>query len=177
MEVDELDDAIFINNSGLVILAPFLPRYFDLLGMVKDRAFVDEQAAIRAVQLLQYLVSGQSETEEYLLVFNKVLCGLPISTPVPASIELSEQELEISRQLLHSVLQNWDKMSNSSVDNLRGSFLLRDGRLDESDDKWQLIVESAGYDVILSFLPWTISIISLPWMEKQLYVDWSTQIS
>lgn len=50
IEIGGITDAFVINNSGLVILAPFLPRYFDMLEMVKDDAFVDEQAAVRAVQ-------------------------------------------------------------------------------------------------------------------------------
>lgn len=73
--------------------------------------------------------------------------------------------------MLDAVLQNWDKMSNSTVENLRGSFLLRNAMLLE-EDTWSLQVESAGYDVILSFLPWTISIINLPWMSKRVETEW-----
>jgi hypothetical protein len=75
---------------------------------------------------------------------------------------------------LNAILQNWDKMSTSTIDNLRGSFILRDGLLLEQEEHWSLEVESKGFDIILSFLPWTISIISLPWMEKRLEVDWET---
>lgn len=176
METDAtlLEEPIYIHNAGLVILAPFLKRYFQTLGLVEGRSFQDPEQAARAVHLLQYLVSGQSETPEHLLVFNKVLCGLPIETPIPISIEISEEEIEVSSQLLNSVLQNWDKMQNSTEENLRGSFLIRNGRLMEGTDRWSLTVEPASYDILLEFLPWTISTVMLPWMSKRVEVEWKT---
>ncbi len=169
-----LEDALYIHNAGLVILAPFLPRYFDALEMVKNQAFVSEEAAARGVHLLQYLASGLTETEEHLLVFNKILCGLPLETPVPLSIEPTEKELATSGQLLNSVLQNWEKMKNSPVENLRGTFFIREGRLLENEQSWQLKVESKSFDILLEFLPWTYSMVKLPWMSKRIDVEWKT---
>lgn len=31
-----MDEPLYIHNSGLVILAPFLSRYFGMLGMLND---------------------------------------------------------------------------------------------------------------------------------------------
>jgi len=174
--MDEFNDPIYIPNAGLVILAPFLPRFFQQLGMVEDGSFIPASDAERAVHLLQYLGTGQQETEEYLLVFNKILCGLPLDHPVPSSIEITEEEASLADSLLIAVLQNWEKMSNSTIESLRGSFLLRDGRLEEEEDRWGLVVQPAGYDILLSFLPWTISIINLPWMMKGVAVDWKTSM-
>jgi len=64
-------------DAGLIILWPFLPRFFRSLGLLEDKQFVDEAAAHRAAGLLQYLADGQPEAPEYLLIFNKILCGLP----------------------------------------------------------------------------------------------------
>ncbi len=169
-----MEGSLYIHNAGLVILAPFLNRYFTLLGMVEGEQFLDEETATRGVLLLEYLASGRTEVPEHELVFNKILCGLEISTPVPNSIELTEEEENISDQILNAVLQNWNKMSNSSVENLRGAFLLRNGALLEQAEHWSLEVESAGYDIILSFLPWTISIINLPWMDQRVETVWNT---
>ncbi|MBC6996662.1 contractile injection system tape measure protein [Neolewinella lacunae] len=177
-DIDEpLNESIFIGNSGLVIIAPFLNRYFGTLDMLEGKAFKDEAAAVRGTLLLQYLVSGQTTVAEHELVLNKILCGLPTDTPVPNTLEMTEAEIELSRQLQNAVLQNWDKMSNSTVENLQGSFLLREGRLDESEDHWSLVVASKGFDILLSFLPWTISMISLPWMDKRLVVTWKSNFT
>lgn len=174
--MDELNDALPIHNAGLVILAPFLPRFFQQLGMVEDGFFITASDAERAVHLLQYLGTGQQETEEYLLAFNKILCGLPLDTPVPSYIEITAEEDSVARSLLNAVLQNWEQMKNSTLENLRGSFLLREGFLKEEEDHWGLVVEPKGFDIILSFLPWTISVVHLPWMEKRVEVDWKTSM-
>ena len=36
----------------------------------------------------------------------------------------------------------------------------------------KLYVERKGVDVLLESLPWTISIIKLPWMQDSLQVEW-----
>lgn len=174
--MDELDDALYINNAGLVILAPFLSRFFEMLEMTEDGLFRTEADAERAVHLLQYLASGQQETPEHLLVFNKILCGLPLDHPISSSIEITEEEASVADSLLNAVLQNWGKMQNSSVENLRGSFLIRDGRLLVEEDNWALKVDSKTYDVLLSFLPWSISLIKLLWMRGSVVVKWNTSM-
>lgn len=173
----ELEEALYIHNAGLVILAPFLPRYFKMLEMTEEKQFINDTMAVRGAQLLHYLVTGQTSTPEHLMVLNKIMCGVDLLTPVPAELELNELEIETSNQLLNAILQNWDKMSGSTVENLRGSFLIRDGMILEHSDSWALKVESKAYDIILSFLPWAISMISLPWMEKQLETEWNTSIN
>lgn len=169
---DKLDQAIYIHNAGLVIMGAFLNQYFSTLEMLEDGQFKDEETAIRAVHLLQYVANGHSETSEDLLVFNKIFCGLPIATPMPLGITLSEEEEKVTNMLMQAVLQNWEVMKNSSVENLRGSFLLRKGRLIEKDDYWLLHVDSAAFDITLSFLPWTLSMLNLSWMDKRIEVEW-----
>ena len=74
--------------------------------------------------------------------------------------------------MLNSVLQNWNMMKKSTVENLQGAFLMRDGILRETEDKWKLHVEKKAFDAVMSDLPWTISVIKLPWMHKRIEVEW-----
>ena len=161
---NSVEASLLVHNAGLVILVPYMQRYFSTLGIVKDQAFVDDAAAEQGVHLLQYLATQQNETREHLLVFNRVLCGLPIDTPLALGIVLEDAEKELSEVLLNSVLQNWNMMKKSTVENLQGAFLMRDGILRETEDKWKLHV--------MSDLPWTISVIKLPWMHKRIEVEW-----
>lgn len=172
---ETLEDALFISNAGLILLSPFLPRYFETLGMLENKTFRDVEAVTRAVHLLQYLATGQTETAEHFLVFNKILCDLPIESPIPLGIDITQEEIDLSASLLNAVLQNWEMMKNSSVENLCGSFILREGRLLEEKDRWDLHVEHQPFDVLLSSLPWTISMINLPWMQKRIDVEWQTK--
>jgi hypothetical protein len=163
---------MYIKNAGLVILNPFIPTYFVRTGVMNGGKFVSEEAQHRAVHLLQYLVDATTNSAEHLLVLNKILCNLPIEEPVPAEIEITEAEKETAHSLLKAVIGNWEKLKNSSVDALRGSFLIRDGSLIFKEDAWHLKIEQRGYDVLLQTLPWTIGMIKTPWMDKFLYVEW-----
>ena len=121
--------------------------------------------------------TGNSEVEEHFLTLANVLCGMPVTYPILLDTPLKTAEIEPADSMLNTVLQNWDKMSGSTVENLRGSFLNRDGKLDEHQTGFDLLVESKGFDVILSFLPWSITPIQLPWMEHPLQVDWTINMS
>lgn len=167
------NESFFIENTGLVITWPFLTRYFDELGMVSGGYFINESTAQRAVHLIQYLVTGRSETPEHFLVLNKIFCGLPLDTVVPESINLTEEEASLSEQLLNSILMNWPPLQNTSMEGLRESFLCRAGRLDwHEDGYWSLDVEKKPFDMLLDQLPWSISVIKLPWMENSIRVLW-----
>jgi len=164
--------AIYVNNAGLVLLNPFLTTYFTRLGMLEDGKFVSNEAQMRAVHLLQYLVDGSHQNAEHMLVLNKILCNMPVEEPVPQGIMLTEKEKTISEELLKAVLNSWDKLKNTSIQGLRGSFLQRTGSLVYKDDAWNLRVEQRGYDVLLQTLPWSIGMIKTSWMDTFLYVEW-----
>ena len=53
-----LDEAIYIHNAGLVLVAPFLKRFFQTLGMLEENTFASVDQATRAVHLLQYLIDA-----------------------------------------------------------------------------------------------------------------------
>jgi hypothetical protein len=169
---DLMEDAAFVDNAGLVILHPFLSRYFQLLGLREGNAFRDEASASRAVHLLQYLAFKRTETPEHLLLLNKVLCGIPVETPVELGITMTEQEIAISEQMLRATVENWGTIKRTSNDGLRETFLQRAGKLQETEDFWILQVEPAPFDMLLDTLPWTLSMIKLPWMGKILQVTW-----
>ncbi|UII27396.1 hypothetical protein LVD15_02900 [Fulvivirga maritima] len=167
-----LKGSLEVHNAGAVILANFLPRYFDMLQMKEKRVFKDEETAARAVLLVQYLITGEQETPEHELVLNKVLCGVDLAYPVDRFIELTDKEKDISESLLKGVLQNWDRMQNVSVDALREGFLMRTGYLVETPYNWELEVEESGKDILLDFMPWSFNTIKLSWMKKSLNVKW-----
>ena len=168
--VQEVTEGIFIDNAGLVLLHPFIYRFFEHLGIAnEDELFQPD----RALCMLHYLVTGQAEAPEYELVFPKLLCGIPLSMPVPLLIEISEPEKSEASSLLDAVIHHWEALGNTSPDGLRGNFLVRPGKLSQKEDgDWLLQVEPRDYDVLLDRLPWGISMIRLPWMKTMLWVEW-----
>ena len=171
-EEADIEEDIYIGNAGLVLLSPYLPRYFESLGLVEGRAFKDRVAAERGVHLLQFMLDGSSSNPEFLLVLNKILCGIKTGVPIIQSINISQQEMELSKSLLHGVIGNWPALKNSSVDGLRESFLQRDAHLQLKDDTWKLLVEAKPFDMLLDEIPWNYKTIKMPWMANLISVDW-----
>ena len=122
--------------------------------------------------ILQYLVNGNTNAPENELVLNKILCNFPITEPVPFSVDFDKKELEIAEGMLQGVINNWNKMKTLTPASLRGSFLIREGTIEEMPDNWFLKVKKATYDVLLQSLPWGYSFIQLPWLDKHLKVEW-----
>jgi hypothetical protein len=167
------DKAVFISNAGLVLLHPFLPAFFKALGLVEDNAFRDTESAQKAIHLLEYLATGTEQPLEAGLIFNKILCGWPVEMPLSRFIGLSSIEKNEARSLLQAVVTHWSALKNSSPEALQQAFLTRPGKLTDDAGIWQLKVESSGLDILLGQLPWSISVIKLPWMIGHIIVDWN----
>jgi hypothetical protein len=169
------DQPFYVGNAGAVLLWPFLTLYFKTLGLLTEGSqFRSEAERSRGIHLVQYLATGGFEAPEYELLLNKILCGGIVEQPLDAVSRMTEPEDRLSAQLLQSLIANWKKLGNTSIEGLRNSFLIREGRLTrkKADDSWSLVVSTKGYDVLLDSLPWRLSMIRLPWMKNLLYVKW-----
>jgi len=163
---------ISIGNAGLVLLSPYIPRLFIMLDLVSDGQFKQPKDAVHAMHLLQYVVNGSSETPEYELALNKVLCGININQPVAALAEISEEEKKVVYSMLNTVIQHWSSLGGTSVSGLQETFIERTGVLQFNDKKWQLNIEQSQFDMLLDSLPWDYTLIKHPWMEQPLHVQW-----
>lgn len=187
-----LDQAIYVNNAGLIILHPYLPRLFEMLGLTEKKVtesksshnpqkkkkktkvvFKGDAEKEKAIYILQYLATKNEEAPEHELVLNKVLCGMEITDPfVSGQVTLTDEEKETCEELLGVVVQNWTILKDSPPDTLRGSFFIREGRLEIKEGNWFLKIEESGVDVLLQHLTWSIGMIKLPWMPKIMNVEW-----
>ncbi len=165
-------EEIYIQNAGLVLLWPFLNRFFAGLNLLQDSHFIDLQTAKRAVLLLQYLADASSEIPEHLLPLNKLLCGLDLSESIETNLDITEQEQRECDNLLLAVIQNWSALKSTSTKGFQQAFIQRASILKIHNGNWLLQVEQETYDILLDQLPWSISVVKLPWMDELLYVDW-----
>lgn len=165
-------EPLYIDNGGIVLLWPFLSRYFSMLGLQKDGAFRGESQQQRAVHLLHYLSHGTIEAPAHAPVLNKILCGMDAAAPVEFGDALTDQEQDVSGQVLQAVLQHWSALRGTSIQGLRSAFLQRAGYLVQEENQWCLRVERGNFDMLLDRLPWSISMIRLPGMERALGVNW-----
>ena len=169
---DIIEDALFVDNCGIILLHPFLLSYFESLQLIEKKKFVSDEAQKRAILLLYYLSTGLTEIAEFNLVLQKVLCGFDMEETLPSEIILSQQEIDESKELLQTVINYWPPVKNTSVEGLQQTFLQRKGKLITTDTGWQLTVEQKTVDVLLNKLPWGFSTVKLPWMTGFLNVEW-----
>lgn len=167
------DTGFYIENAGIILLHPFLFYLFDGLDLLnEDKIFKSEQEAFRAVHLLQYLATGQVISPEHELMLNKILCGLDPAEPVPLEIGITEEEQAECMNLLTVVLERWEALKTRKPDALRQNFLNRSGRLSYRGNGWNLYIERSTLDVMLDKLPWSLSIVKIPWRDDLIYVEW-----
>lgn len=168
----DLEQSIWIENAGLVILWPMLERMLGYQGLVENKAFLDSKALQSAVCLLQGLVACQDEWNEAALVLPKILCGLMPDALVDIGMAPDAEKVEEAQLVLQAVLAHWPLAGKMSNEGFQHAWLQRRGSLRLHDDHWLLRVETMAQDILLEGLPWDIAYIQLPWMPYALYVDW-----
>ncbi|WP_289659389.1 contractile injection system tape measure protein [Flavobacterium panacagri] len=169
---NNLKQGIAIRNAGIVLLNAYIPMLFERLKLTSENKFVSNEHQVRAVQYLQYVITGMQETEEFYLPLNKVLCGLPLSNTIPDFIEIADQEKQLINGLIQAVISHWPAIGDCSINGFRGNWLVRDGILVELEDKWELIVDKRAYDILINKSPFAFSIIKYHWIDKPLHVIW-----
>ncbi|MDF7816977.1 contractile injection system tape measure protein [Runella sp. MFBS21] len=167
-----LKESIFIQNAGVVLLHPFINQCFKALGWIEGGRFVDEEKQQKGVLMWYFLATRQDTPAEHELVLPKILCGLLPQYVLQPLQPLTPEERQEGEDMLAAVIAHWSILKNTSPNGLRAEFLLREGKLEASSDMLILTVEQRASDILLSKLPWGISMIKLNWMSTLLYVNW-----
>ncbi len=162
----------YINNSGLILLWPYLGRYLKTIGLVNNSKFISTIAQQKALYELEYILHDPKEFHEYDLVLNKVLCGIKITATIEMQLKTGPINPKAGSSLLRSAIKNWPLITNTSIEGFKESFLSRAGKLIEHEKHWQLVIDRKGYDVLLEQLPYSLNAVKLPWMNKAIYVEW-----
>ncbi len=164
---------IFLNYLELVLLWPYLFRFFNLLDLLlPERRFITKYHAKKGALLLRYLADGSTAISETELPLNNVLCGVDFMEPIETDFELTDQEKTECWNLLQTVIGHWKTSGIKTPNGLRSSFLCRESVLKIQGGSWLLQLEKKTYDILLDRLPWSICAVKLPWMEKLLIVEW-----
>lgn len=167
-----ISTSIYIHNSGLVLLWPYLSAFFKHLDLVENKRFIDSFAQETAVYTLQYMAIGEQKIIEPDLALNKLLCSMRIETPINADIVLAKDTQIAANELLEAAIKNWAKLGKTSIPAFREAFLQREGKLSPKSNGWELHIAPSGIDILLDFLPYSINIIKLPWLSDIIWVNW-----
>jgi hypothetical protein len=161
---------ILVDNSGLVLLHPFLKHFFNGIGLLDEKKNITDK--VLATHVLHYVATGNEHDFEQTMLLEKYLVGLDPFESIPREITISEAiKLEVEN-LLKAVRENWKPMKSSSVAAIRETFIQRQGKLINESPNPRLVVERKTVDILLNQLNWTISIIRLPWLDEIIFVEW-----
>ncbi len=166
-------EKIAVATAGLVLIAPFLQRFYSAISLWKDgdNEWSSVENNAKAIYLLHYLATGEVAAEEYQLVLEKIMCGWPLEKPLPPAAVL-DSELTEADALLTAVIGHWSAVKNTSIPGLRNSFLIRDGLISKTEQGWKLQVERKTIDVLVDAVPWGFSMLSFPWSLELILVEW-----
>jgi len=166
-------EKLYVRNAGIIVLWPFLERYFEKNELMVNGKFIHQEAREQACWLLQQLVIGPDrELFEPHLALAKVLVGMQPESPVNAPEVITDEQQLLMDELLTAVMEHVPAWKNLTVANLRKAYLQREGALSARDGQWLLQVKRETYDILLDKLPWPIQLIRLPWLDHLLVVEW-----
>jgi hypothetical protein len=166
------EQELFIENAGLVLLWPYLCAYFIKLGVINGRTFTSQEAQHRSVYLLQYMVDGSEANVNDVLALNKVLCNLPLDEPLIMATPLSDWEKEVSDSILKDIIYRWTILGETSVPGLQQTFMKRNAKMIRHENHWSIVVEKGNCDMLLDYIPWSITNIATSWMDFHVNVKW-----
>lgn len=167
-----LDEGIFIQNAGLILLHPFFRFLFRNTQLMKEGVFVSRNEQQKAIYLLHYIATGVVIAEEHELAMPKLLCGWPIDEPVVPVDDLSASLLAEADDLIKAAIAQWTILKSTSAQGLRETFLQRSGKMMNNNNGLLVQVEKSSIDLLLDHLPWNLSIVKLPWLSELIRVEW-----
>ena len=167
-------ERLTVFHAGIILLHPFIQRLFAATGITEEeKPGIPNHRLPRAAALLHYLATGNEEVFEFELGLIKVLLGLDPEFPLPVAAGLlNSKDKEEAEELLRSAITYWSILKDTSIPGFQGTFIQRRGILAWNDEHWTLHVERTSYDLLLDYLPWSISIVKLPWMKQPIFTEW-----
>jgi hypothetical protein len=167
------ESGISVQNAGLMILHPFFGSLFTNSGIIsRDDKQIPVRNLSKAAALLYFVATGREELFEFELGFIKPLLGMdPTDALAVSKGLLNQKQMEEAESMLQAVVSHWSSLGNTSIGGLRATFVQRNGMLFPFENGWKVILESAAFDMLLNTIPWSYSIIKLPWMEKPIYTE------
>jgi hypothetical protein len=173
-----LDDKLFKDTrsvlfAGSILLYPYLYRLFKELGYLSADKKIKQSKQSRAVTLMIYLLRGEEQVFDYQLHFVKWLLGVPSNVLIVIEENsINKEEIAEADNVLLSLKAHWAVLKNTSFTNIRESFLQRPGMMKLYDEQCHITIERKGIDVLIDQIPFSLSMIRLPWIKQQIIVTW-----
>ena len=161
--------------AGIVLLHPFLANYFRQVKLLdKNNQFISLEKQIHAVHLLRYLTGKRERHHSHLLNVEKIICGLSPTFPIPSKYNCSEIEKKEAQDMFAAIKQYWKSISKTSIEGIQTSFIHRQGIITFEEPYWLIRVEGSTLDILMDDLPWEMSMLMFPWMDRNILIEWQS---
>ena len=163
-----LEQGIYAGCAGIVLLHPFLPRFFEGSGSPGDRSCSPSARS----RLLHFLATGQARSPNTISA-PKLLCNVPPETPVESRDRAERGRGRRSGGAAGGggpalgCLRRY--VGLTACGHISGAA----GQAFAAGRRRRAAGGARSYDILLDRLPWGIGLIQLPWMEKTLWVEWT----
>lgn len=164
---------ISVSDAGSVLMHPFLSPLFENLGLTINHTFKDAKQQEKAIGVLFFMARGHMDFTEPQVTLLKLLCGKPIAEPLQFEPKISEKEKEEVQAVLQAAIGHWSALKNTGIETFRNTFLKREGQLLIEDGCMEITVAQETVDILLDQLPWSLSRVNLPWVDRQIRVNWA----
>lgn len=158
-------------DVGLVLLWPFLARYFKKQKLTDGAGqFLSEAHQYQA--LLSLYQQSELELDIDDMITAKLLIGLHPDHEVDIDLPVAS-EYSKTINLVELAIRSWPKAKSMSVSGFKQMFLNREGNVVVTEQGYLIEVEKRAEDILLTQLPWGLGVIHLPWFgQKLLNVNW-----
>ncbi|CNH73110.1 contractile injection system tape measure protein [Yersinia pekkanenii] len=164
-------EVLAVSNAGSLIFWPLLSTFFSVFGLLEKQVFINQQAQVDAVCLLDWLIWGDDEISHGRLPLNKMICGLPIHFDTAWCTPTAEQKVLISEWLekIRQQLPAWKRMGANDI---RTLFLQRPGQIIWLDGAVTIGVHPEAYDALINTWPWPMNMACFNWLQQPLSIQW-----
>ncbi|MFJ3368107.1 contractile injection system tape measure protein [Pseudomonas sp. NPDC086251] len=160
-----------INNGGIALLWPLLPGLFERLGLTDNSTFIHAQARMNAAYWLDELIWADGQYAQWRMPLNKLLCGLPLETPLEGPLP-DVQAHAVMHAWLAQLPERLPAWKHFSLSDIRQLYLQRPAWLVPRQGDFSLYILPQMYDVLLKDWPWPTEMLMLPWLLKPLDIQW-----
>jgi len=161
-----------IAGAGVLLLWPLLPSLFSQLQLSEQNAFISPQAQQQAVASLDWLIWGNSDTDDHRLRLPCLLCGLPPPEEALMYSPIEEHQQEAIDTWLTAISQQLPGWQKCALNDIRQLFLQRPAEGLTAEGQTRLSVKPEAWDVLLAGWPWPLTLATFPWLAAPLYFDW-----
>lgn len=168
------NDSILIEGCGLVLLSPYLVSLFNACGFLKENKFKNEDARIRAIAVLHYLIYGtETHTIPEELVVPYMLCNMESINNELSLPRLNHKERSLADSMLQEIGVRCSRLKNATVKVIRENFIQRYGKLSIDKQTLNIEIKKRTYDVLLEDLPNESKGSDLPWVSREVILNWA----